>query len=209
MYSLIQCFLYITCVQSFSSVKSLRNGGGNNNRIIKQTFYENPSNDLQILTVGEASYITKSWVDTLLNTTPNTFGFGDYANYAKYRMDSYSHLFNDINKFEGYLQYHRNENDIYLAWRPVLKNEWTKTETLCVVAVNIDLETRKFNVNSIIESPLWKSSFEVDSARLKRGLEYINEKVKYTEINYEPLLKSSVRYYLSWTLGSLEPREKD
>ena len=200
--------MFAISVSALISPPRVGGGSGNNRENSIQTFYDNPSSDLQLLTHSEASTLTKKWVDALLNSTPNSFGFGTFANYAKYRVDSYNHLFNDINSFERYLQYHRQMNDIYLAWRPTLKKQWNAKETLCVVATNIDLDKKLFNVNKIIESPTWKSTYDIDSTSLKRSLEVINDRAQYTTINFDPLKENSIRYYWSWTLGEMKTAVK-
>ena len=190
-----------------SSPPRVGGGSGNNRGNSIKTLYDNPNSDLQLLTHSEASTLTKKCVDTLLKSTPNSFGFDTFSNYAKYRVDSYSHLFNDINSFERYLQYHRQMNDIYLGWRPIVKKEQNVKETLCVVATNIDLDKKIFNINKIIESPI-KNRYDIDSTTLKRSLEIINERTQYTKINFEPLKENSIRYYWSWTFGEMKTAVK-
>jgi len=179
------------------------NGGG---KIKLPKYLSDPENDLYKITASQASTITKEWIFTMMHNMPDANkGFGVDSTPIKYRTDAHSYLLDGINKFEQYISDHRNGPDLYLAWRPRPVKGKVR-ETLFVIGTEIVVKDRLFNINTIVQSPYWNGSGDIDTIELKKALDYVNKQTELTTINYEPLKKRDIRYYWSWFSQTIEDK---
>ena len=171
---------------------------GGNVKFPRMGYISDPENDLYKITNAQASTITKYWSEILKVSVPQSGVFETTAaDYKKYRVDSYSHLYEGVNDFERYLNYHRSDEDMYLSWQPK-KRSHKFAVTLFIVAAEIDPLEQLFKINMVLQSPMWKDSRDISSLELKKALENVNEKANCTKIDYSPMKKTNLRFYWSW-----------
>ena len=174
------------------------NGGDKGGIKSKIKYVSDPENDLFKITSSQASTLSKSWINMIQSSTPSEIGFEKPEDYVKYRVESYGFLYDGINRLEKYITDHRNDNDLYLAWQPKISGKHNKRNILFIIGTEIDLTNKVFNVNTIVQSPIWKGSHQIDTIELKKALDIVNRKANCTDINFEPLKESDIRYYWSW-----------
>ena len=153
----------------------------------KIKYVSDPENDLFKITSSQASTLSKSWINMIQSSTPSEIGFEKPEDYVKYRVESYGFLYDGINRLEKYITDHRNDNDLYLAWQPKISGKHNKRDILFIIGTEIDLTNKVFNVNTIVQSPIWKGSHQIDTIELKKALDIVNRKANCTDINFEPL----------------------
>ena len=147
-----------------------KNGNGGNKGGVKSKikYVSDPENDLFKITSSQASTLSKSWIDMIQSLSPSTSGFEKPEDYVKYRVESYGFLYDGINRLEKYITDHRNDNDLYLAWQPKISGKHNKRNILFIIGTEIDLTNKVFNVNTIVQSPIWKGSHQIDTIELEK-----------------------------------------
>jgi len=149
----------------------------------KQCHYKiDPSRDLELVTSSEASCISKGWVDNIMEN-----------------QEPFDLVMNDINRFEHYVQDHRDYKDMYFIWQP--KTITGNSTPLFIVCCDTDSITNSLNVKCLIQSPWWTPE-RISSKHLKNALDYKGVS-SYKNTFYGELKEHQPRYYMSWFFSCL------
>ena len=140
---------------------------------------KNPSSDLYKINRGQASFISKNWLASILEYKPS-IAFED------------EHIVRQINLLETHLQLHMVQEDVFLAWMPKGDVE----AVLVVVVAELDASKEIFKVKLLVQSPLWCAD-QIKSTALKVSLENVAKKNE-VEIDLEDLYQVDPRYKLEW-----------
>lgn len=150
----------------------------------KKKFYPdkiNPANDLKVISISEASIITKHWLINIMDT-----------------QTSDDHIVDKINKAEEFFQKQYSEqsefNDLYLAWAPQGKY----SQISYIVLSTVDHFNRRLFVNMLIPSPVWDSS-QISNLELKKALEDLAFKSD-ADLDLGYVYDNDVRIKMDWTL---------
>ena len=142
----------------------------------------NPSSDLKVISLSEASIISKHWL----------------ININEGKLKNCDHIIDKINKSEEFFQKQYSEeskfNDLYLAWAP--KGEIAQVSY--IVISTVDHEDKKLIVNILIPSPNWNTN-QISNLELKKSLMDLAYKSE-AELDLTPLYDSDIRIKLDWTL---------
>ena len=166
-------------------------------------------NDLQILSPGQASLITKNWLENIVLDITNKKNNKD-KDLAKNYFFEYDdlHIITSINKLEQYIQESFEKNDkhknLFIAWYPL--GIHGRREVLFIILVQLNIFTKEFLVKHLIQSPFW-SSEQIDSIILKQTLIEQNKENNCTTINFDYLYENNLRYKLAWNIWDLDITE--
>jgi hypothetical protein len=140
----------------------------------------NPKKDLIRIEPSQASYLSRRWLDHILN---------DYVTTADRLFIHHEPIVHKINQLESYIQEHRQEDDYYIAWMPQSLYGY-KDAVFLVVCQNDD---GIVYVKNIIPSPHWKPE-QIESIELKKTLE-----IAYKHIDMKYFYESDLRFKLAWS----------
>jgi len=163
--------IFLTYVGSFA----MNRGTGPPNKHFN--YQVDPSRDLELITSSEASCISKSWI--MENQEP---------------LSEESPVFEDINRFEKYVQDHRDFKDMYFLWKPTTIAG--SSVPLFIVCCDTNSLTNSLNVNCLIQNPRWTPE-RISSKHLKNALDYKGVS-SYSNTFYGELKEQQPRHYMSW-----------
>jgi len=143
-----------------------------------------PSRDLELITSSEASCISKGWMNNLME------------NQEPFLEDP---VINDINRFEKYVQDHRDFKDMYFLWKPTTITG--RSIPLFIVCCDTNSLTNSLNVHCLIQSPWWTPE-RISSKHLKNALDYKGVS-SYKNTFYGELKEQQPRHYMSWFFSCL------
>lgn len=141
--------------------------------------------DLKVITIQEATFISKHWLNNVIDKNGNSF-----------KEDL--QIIDRINKLEMYRQKLENKNELnknetmILAWMP----KGIYNDLLFIVCCEVDKVNRDLYVNLLVQSPFWESS-QIESVVLKNSIEHLAERANCT-LNLDTLYNSDSRYKLAW-----------
>lgn len=167
-----------------------------------------PSNDLRIITSGQASLITKNWLENIVVDVFNRENKNLQENkFSKTSIFDYDdlHIVTNINQLEKYIQesYQKSNNNkktLFLSWMP--KEEHGRNDVLFIIVAYILVDKQEFVIRHLVQSPFWDPA-QIDSNELKLALEDQNCKNNCTTINLEYLYENDLRYKLAWAVWNL------
>jgi len=148
----------------------------------------NIDGDLNVLTGAEASFVSKHWLNNILQSRKIC------------KEDKI--IVENINKLESYIQssfYNHSINDKYIAWMPL---GYTKDVLFIVVIESTDSENI---VKLMIHSPFWESA-QIESHFLLDALKFHSKKSN-KKLELTQFLDENIRYKLEWKY--LEDRVKE
>ena len=168
-------------------------------------------NDLQNIKPGQASLITRNWLENIVLDITNKKNNKD-RNLKKNYFFEYDdlHIVSSINKLESYIQesYNKNEGDssyLFLAWTPM--GIHGRTETLFIILVKLFIKEKIFSIEHLVQSPYWIPE-QINSNILKESLILQNKENNCTSINFDNLYNNNIRYKLSWDTWNLDLNDK-
>lgn len=169
---------------------------------------KSPSSDLQIINAGQASLITKNWLENIVSDVFNRENKKLQENkFSKTSIFDYDdlHIVTHINQLENYIQesYHKSKDGrqtLFLSWMP--KGEHGRNEVLFIIVAYILVEKQEFIIRHLVQSPYWDPA-QIDSNELKISLEDQISKHNCTKINLEYLYENDLRYKLAWAIWNL------
>ena len=177
---------------------------------------QSPASDLQVINAGQASIITKNWLQNIVSDIFNRENKNLQENkFSKTNIFDYDdlHIVTHINQLENYIQesYEVLRGDdkktLFLSWMP--KGEHGRPEVLFIIVAYILVEKQEFVIRHLVQSPFW-DPIQIDSNELKLALEDQNCKNNCTSINLEYLYENDLRYKLAWAVWNLTlDREKN
>lgn len=168
-------------------------------------------NDLQNIKPGQASLITRNWLENIVLDITNKKNNKD-RNLKKNYFFEYDdlHIVSSINKLESCIQesYNKNEGDssyLFLAWTPM--GIHGRTETLFIILVKLFIKEKIFSIEHLVQSPYWIPE-QINSNILKESLILQNKENNCTSINFDNLYNNNIRYKLSWDTWNLDLNDK-
>ena len=205
---LISGISFLLCKSSMCLMpKKLPNG-----KIVK--FNSNkvsPANDLKHISHGQASLISRNWLQNIVvnifNKEQNNLLNKDFKSKNIYEYDEI-HIVTNINKLEDYIQrsYQQQKKSLgptktlFLAWSPV--GEHGREEVLFIIVAEIVVQKQEFVIKHLVQSPFW-DPIQIDSNELKKALIEQNKLNNCTSINLEYLYDNDLRYKLAWAVWNL------
>jgi len=185
-----------------------------NGKIVKfNSNYKHPESDLQVITPGTVSIISRNWLQNIVHDfTVREQSSMEKSLFSKSNIFDYDdlHIVMGINKLEGYIQetYQSSINDmnnekkkLFLAWSP--RGEHGRTEVLFIIVAEIHVLRREFIIRHLVQSPFW-DPVQIDSTELKNALIAQNAVNNCTTINLEYLYDNDIRYKLAWAVWGLD-----
>jgi len=173
----------ITIFLSYITSFAMKRGWGSPGEHFK--YRVDPSRDLELITSSEASCISKGWINNILeNQEP---------------LSDDDPVMNDINRFEQYVQDHRDYKDMYFIWKPMTFSG--RSATLFIVCCDTNSLTNCLNVQYLIQSPWWTPE-RISSKHLKNALDYKGVS-SYKNTFYGELKEHQPRHYMSWFFSCL------
>ena len=163
-------------------------------------------NDLQVLSPGQASLITKNWLENIVLDITNQKNNKDKDLNKNYFFEYDDlHIISSINKLEQYIQDSFEKNDkyknLFIGWYPL--GIHGRREVLFIILVQLNIFTKEFLVKELVQSPFW-SSEQIDSIILKKTLIEQNKENNCTSINFDYLYENNLRYKLAWNTWNLD-----
>ena len=170
-----------------------------------------PANDLKHISHGQASLISRNWLQNIVvnifNKEQNNLLNKDFKSKNIYEYDEI-HIVTNINKLEDYIQrsYQEQKNSLgptktlFLAWSPV--GEHGREEVLFIIVAEIVVQKQEFVIKHLVQSPFW-DPIQIDSNELKKALIEQNKLNNCTSINLEYLYDNDLRYKLAWAVWNL------
>ncbi len=140
----------------------------------------NPEEDLNFITGSEASFISKHWLNNILQ--------------HKNVCEEDKIIVENINKLESYIQNSFSEhktNDKYIAWTPP---GYTKDILFIVV---VETMYNKNIIKLMIHSPFWEPA-QIESHFLLNSLKTYSKNSNKT-LDVDAFLDENIRYKLEWT----------
>ncbi len=174
---------------------------------------EDRSSDLKVIKPGQASLITRNWLQNivadLFNRESEKLINKEFTKTGIYNYDEL-HIVTSINKLESYIQesYNKNEGDssyLFLAWTPM--GIHGRTETLFLILVKLFIKEKIFSIEHLVQSPYWIPE-QINSNILKESLILQNKENNCTSINFDNLYNNNTRYKLSWVTWNLDLNDK-
>lgn len=167
-----------------------------------------PSSDLKVINAGQASLITKNWLENIVVDVFNRENKKLQENkFSKTSIFDYDdlHIVTNINLLEKYIQEsyeksNQGKKTLFLSWMPM--GEHGRNEVLFIIVAYILVEKQEFVIRHLIQSPFWDPA-QIDSNELKIALEDQNSKNNCTTINLEYLYENDLRYKLAWAVWNL------
>ena len=184
--------------------------------------YDNPREDLQMISAGTASLISKNWMQNILievmyrRRSKNLTNLGEFIYDDLHIVSGLQDLQRDIDDSQRKLsnswgdiinsKVNKNSNPtLYFAWKP--KSLQGFNEVLFIVVATLIKESitteneveDKFylNIKNVIQSPFWDEE-QVKSIYLKKALIDQNEYTNETTIRFDELYQNNFRYKLAW-----------
>lgn len=177
--NILKLLIIFFLINSGAAIKPNGNNYGK-----KKKFYPDkihPANDLKVISISEASIITKHWLINIMDI-----------------QTSDDHIVDKINKAEEFFQKQYSEqsefNDLYLAWAPQGKY----SQISYIVLSTVDHFNRRLFVNMLIPSPVWDSS-QISNLELKKALEDLALKSD-ADLDLGYLYDNDIRIKMDWTL---------
>ena len=195
---------------------------------------ENPREDLQVISAGTASLITKNWLQNILidvmchrrSKQLNTLGEFLYDDLhivsciqelqtdIEQSQKKLSNSWGDIvNTDEEKSQINHTESSprlLYFAWKPKSVQGFNEVLFLVIASVvrdkNID-EHYFLDIKNIIQSPFWDDE-QIQSIYLKQAIIDQNRYTNRTELRFDSLYKNNMRYKLAWETWYKEDAQK-
>jgi hypothetical protein len=177
---------------------------------------QSPSNDLHVISAGQASLITKNWLENIVAEVFNRENKNlQNKQFSKKSIFDYDelHIVTHINQLENYIQESHQESTgddkktLFLSWMP--KGEHGRHEVLFIIVAFILVEKKEFVIRHLVQSPFW-DPVQIGSNELKIALEAQNCKNNCTTINLDYLYENDLRYKLAWSVWNLNlDREKN
>lgn len=174
----------------------------------------NPSSDLKIINPGQASIITRNWLQNIVvemvQRENKNLVHQDFSKKGLYDYDDL-HIVMNINKLESYIQEsyelsRKKTPHLFMAWMP--RGVYGRNDTLFIIVATIDAEKKEFGIRHMVQSPFWDPE-QIDSDKLRLALLDQNEKNNCTTINLEYLYEHDLRYKLAWATWNLHINEED
>jgi len=141
--------------------------------------------DLKLLTIQEASFISKHWLNNIIDANGNS---------CKEDLQ----IIDKINNLETYRQNLENKGispnneNMILAWVP----RGVYNDLLFIVCCEVDRVNRDLFVNLLVQSPFWEST-QIESIVLKESLEQLAIRANCS-LHLDPLYNVDSRYRLAW-----------
>ena len=169
---------------------------------------EHRSNDLKVIKPGQASLISRNWLQNivadLFNRESKKLINKEFTKTGMYNYDEL-HIVSSINKLESYIQesYNAQGKDkahLFLAWMP--KGMYGREEALFIIVAEIAPKEQEFIIKHLVQSPFWDQD-QIDSNELRLALIDQNERNNCTRINLDYLYEQDLRYKLAWATWNL------
>ena len=167
-----------------------------------------PANDLKIITPGQASLITKNWMENIVvgifNDENKKLQEKTFSSRSIFDYDDL-HIVTNINQLEQYIQDSycipkEKRKTLFLAWNP--QEIHGQNNIIFIIVAYILIEKQEFVIRHLVQSPFWDPS-QIDSNQLKIALEDQNCKNNCTTINLDYLYENDLRYKLAWAVWNL------
>jgi len=171
-------FIFLICAPNISCLKPGKLPSGKD-RVYKYN-REHPENDLKNITPAVASFVSRHWLNNILQPT-------------KICQED-AMIVEKINSLEQYIQdQFTHENDFkveYLAWTPQ-----GITEDILFLIILEQYEEKNV-LRTLINSPVWESKQISNECLLESLICYSSNEDKVLDI--EPFLTNNIRYKLLW-----------
>jgi hypothetical protein len=178
-----------------------------------------PREDLQLISAGSASLISRNWMQNILldvmtqKRTKGLSSVGEFAYDDLHIMSAIQELQKDIEFSQKKLSKSWtdvinvvDDNALYFAWKP--RSREGINEVLFIVIVSVvkeeDVESGDerrmeyyLDVQSVIQSPFWDED-QIPSIYLKKSLIDQNDYTNRTTLRFNPLYEKNLRYKLAW-----------
>ena len=178
-----------------------------------------PREDLQLISAGSASLISRNWMQNILldvmtqRRAKGLSSVGEFAYDDLHIMSAIQELQKDIEFSQKKLSKSWtdvinvvDENALYFAWKP--RSREGINEVLFIVIVSVvkeeDVESGDerrmeyfLDVQSVIQSPFWDED-QIPSIYLKKSLIDQNDYTNRTTLRFNPLYEKNLRYKLAW-----------
>ena len=171
-----------------------------------------PREDLQLISAGTASLITKNWLQNILRDVMAQRRARDLTEGGEFAYDDL-HIVSGIQDLQTYLEQSQKTLSnswgdivdsggrkplIYFAWKP--KSLQGFNEVLFLVAVVITQQDEGvfyMDVKNIIQSPFWDEE-QIPSIYLKNALLDQNKYTNQTTLRLDRLYEKNLRFKLAW-----------
>lgn len=179
-----------------------------------------PREDLQLISAGSASLISRNWMQNILldvmtqQRTKGLTSVGEFVYDDLHIMSAIQELQKDIEYSQKKLSKSwtdvinvLDENALYFAWKP-RSREGVNEVLFIVIATVVEGEDvgevedngrieYYLDVKSVIQSPFWDEE-QIPSIYLKKSLIDQNDHTNRTTLRFNPLYEKSLRYKLAW-----------
>ncbi len=180
---------------------------------------ESPREDLQSISPGTALLISKNWMQNILLDVMTQRRSKRLTSSGEFLYDDL-HIMSGIQELQKYIEESQktlsnswsdtiNVGDnhttsfIYLAWKP--KSVQGINEVLFVVVAEIIKKSISYTedtyyllqIKNVIQSPFWDEE-QIPSIHLKNSLIDQNNYTNSTELSFDYLYETSLRYKLAW-----------
>ena len=180
---------------------------------------DNPRNDLQAISPGTALLISKNWMQNILLDVMT-------QRRTKKLSSGYEFVYDDLHIMSGIQELQKDIEEsqkksnqlwtdmlnvkdnhatsfIYLAWKP--KNLQGIDEVLFVVVAEIIQKKQDeeqyvnyvLQIKNVIQSPFWDEE-QIPSIYLKHSLVDQNKHTNATDLSFDYLYETNLRYKLAW-----------
>lgn len=141
--------------------------------------------DLKVITIQEASFISKHWLNNIID------GNGNSCKEDVQIIDKINNLETYRQNLENKATSYNNENMI-LAWMP----QGVYNDLLFIVCCEVNRDSKDLFVNLLVQSPFWEST-QIESIVLKESLGQLASRANCT-LHLDPLYNADPRYKLAW-----------
>lgn len=215
------CFLFCGGVGGLMP-KKMPNGEG-------RRFLPNldaPREDLQLISAGSASLISRNWMQNILLDVMTQRRAKGLSSVGEFVYDDL-HIMSAIQELQKDIEFSQKKlskswtdvinvvdgNALYFAWKP--RSREGINEVLFIVIVSVvkeeDVESGDgvggnederrmeyyLDVQSVIQSPFWDED-QIPSIYLKKSLIDQNDYTNRTTLRFNPLYEKNLRYKLAW-----------
>lgn len=183
-----------------------------------------PRKDLQVISAGTASLISRNWMQNILLEVMSRRRARNLTNDDEFIYDDL-HIMSAIQELQKDIEYSqktlskswtdvvniRDTNVLYFAWKP--RSCYGINEVLFIVVGCVKKECEKeecyyLDIQSVIQSPFWDEQ-QIPSIYLKEALIDQTEYTNQTKIRFNSLYDRSLRYKLAWDTWFYESEDID
>lgn len=185
---------------------------------------ESPREDLQAISAGTALLISKNWMQNILLDVSMRYQIKQLNNNREFLYDDL-HIMSGIQELQKNIELSQKKiynswtdvlnigdthtsPQIYLAWKP--KSLQNINEVLFIVIAEIVKKINNENeekfilqIKNVIQSPFWDEE-QIPSVHLKNSIIDQNKYTNSTELSFDYLYETSLRYKLAWDTWFLE-----